>query len=451
MPLSKLSRKKADKKDAKQPIAKDDVDTTETDEVKKETEEETAKTESDAPKQDCETKQGRLFHDDTFKGFSRRLAWSNDGELVVVPSGVVEIDGEAKVTHCTYVFTRLDLTKPAVCLPTLEKYTIAAKFCPLLYKLRPIKRKNVGKDDNLAPWEKFQTLFSLPYRMVYAVATQNAVMIYDTQQSTPISRVSNIHYTGLTDLSWSPDGRILFVSSTDGFCSIITFPPGELGEVYTSEEVSTQEPVPNPQVDSAVLEQKDGDVEEPGKKTVSIADDVEDKLQEVGFNEHGVKSPAQVKIKSNKEGGKSNAKRLKFITLKSPKAKLPHPVNSEVHNENGVDGEDFEDGIMDGVVPMDEDTLDLQLEETQTADAVTENKSESSTVDQKLSSEPVVEKKRVPLISVPNGATPPLSSAADPSSDDKQAAPGSVTDKPVQKKRVELITLSSNPVKPLSQ
>ena len=27
-----------------------------------------------------EEKSVRLFHDDTFKGFFRRLAWSNDGE-----------------------------------------------------------------------------------------------------------------------------------------------------------------------------------------------------------------------------------------------------------------------------------------------------------------------------------------------------------------------------------
>ena len=33
------------------------------------------------------------------------------GELLVVPSGVMETDTEAKVTHCTYVFTRIDLNR----------------------------------------------------------------------------------------------------------------------------------------------------------------------------------------------------------------------------------------------------------------------------------------------------------------------------------------------------
>ena len=57
-----------------------------------------------------EEKNVRLFHDDTFQSFYRRLAFSPDGELLVVPSGVVEVDGETDVTPCTYVFSRLNFT-----------------------------------------------------------------------------------------------------------------------------------------------------------------------------------------------------------------------------------------------------------------------------------------------------------------------------------------------------
>jgi chromatin assembly factor 1 subunit B len=42
----------------------------------------------------------------------------------------------------------------------------------------------------------------LPYRIVYAVATQDAVMVYDTQQQTPICVVSNLHFATFTDLTW---------------------------------------------------------------------------------------------------------------------------------------------------------------------------------------------------------------------------------------------------------
>lgn len=74
--------------------------------------------------------------------------------------------------------------------------------------------------------------FGLPYRIVYAVATQDAVHVYDTQQQRPICVVSNLHYATFTDLSWSGDGQTLLMTSSDGFCSALTFAPGELGTIY---------------------------------------------------------------------------------------------------------------------------------------------------------------------------------------------------------------------------
>ena len=89
------------------------------------------------------------------------------------------------------------------------------------YELRPVARINGMKienrkdslnspdetckkitSNNLKPWEKYQTIFCLPYRMIYAIATQNSIMLYDTQQSEPFARISRIHYIGLNDLTW---------------------------------------------------------------------------------------------------------------------------------------------------------------------------------------------------------------------------------------------------------
>ena len=44
--------------------------------------------------------------------------------------------------------------------------------------------------------------FDLGYRIVYAVATQDAVHVYDTQQPKPICVVSNLHFATFTDLTW---------------------------------------------------------------------------------------------------------------------------------------------------------------------------------------------------------------------------------------------------------
>ena len=45
-------------------------------------------------------------------------------------------------------------------------------------------------------------VFALPYRIVYAVATQDAVLVYDTQQMTPLITISNLHFATFTDLTW---------------------------------------------------------------------------------------------------------------------------------------------------------------------------------------------------------------------------------------------------------
>lgn len=77
--------------------------------------------------------------------------------------------------------------------------------------------------------------FALSHRMIFAVATQDSVLLYDTQQTTPLCIVSNLHCATFTDLAWSSDGLTLLISSSDGFCSTLSFTPGELGQPNTAE------------------------------------------------------------------------------------------------------------------------------------------------------------------------------------------------------------------------
>lgn len=164
----------------------------------------------------------RLYHDDTLQTFFRRLSFSPDGNLIVTPSGIAEIEGVPKPLNTTYIYTRNSLKQPAITLPSPDQYTVAVRFCPRYFKLRP-------HPENKPP------VIPLPYRMIFAVATKSSVYLYDTQQKSPFALISNIHYTRLTDLSWSSDGKILIVSSTDGFCSMLSFNDGELGEIHVME------------------------------------------------------------------------------------------------------------------------------------------------------------------------------------------------------------------------
>lgn len=368
-------------------------------------------------KEPIKEKEVRLFHDETFKGFFRRLSWSNDGEILVVPSGVIETDGDAKVTHCTWVFSRVDLAKPALCLPTKDKYTIAVRFSPKMYALRNNKPTPTATDSSSSPppWVTANSLFCLPYRLVYAVATQNAIMFYDTQQTAPFGRVSNVHYTGLTDLTWSPCGTIVFASSSDGYCSIITFSAGEIGVEY------------KPQMASAVKEDSTPN-KLPNKLPTPFSSEPmpSTALPTTGLNSEGVLSPAQIHIKSTKEGGKSNPKRLQFFTLSSPKAEKKM---SKLKISDDAVNNDAGDNLGVKLMETEADDLSLVLEETQPEAPPTKTTTAAISTPSDSSAKPV--KKRVPLTTIATATTNQL--------------PGGQTATPEKAKgrRVNLITLSS--------
>ncbi|KAF8625088.1 hypothetical protein AX15_005567 [Amanita polypyramis BW_CC] len=67
------------------------------------------------------------------------------------------------------------------------------------------------------------SVFALPYRMLYAVVTMDTVTIYDTQQASPFCLLTKLHYDEFTDVSWSPDGQCLVLSSRDGYCTLVIF------------------------------------------------------------------------------------------------------------------------------------------------------------------------------------------------------------------------------------
>ncbi|KAF2834288.1 WD40 repeat-like protein [Patellaria atrata CBS 101060] len=208
--------------------------------------------------------------------------------------------GSDEIQNTVYIYTRAGLNKtPVAHLPGHKKPSIAVKCSPVLYTLRPnsstLPTKQITVDTSSAedeipalPEPAFQSkppvskstmepppftsapspspsmaapspktvdpestsgtssdlpagpqsAFDLPHRIVYAVATQDAIYIHDTQQFTPICVVSNLHFATFTDLTWSNDGNTLLMTSSDGFCSCLTFAPGELGQRITESTKS---------------------------------------------------------------------------------------------------------------------------------------------------------------------------------------------------------------------
>ncbi|KAF4504310.1 hypothetical protein G6O67_008477 [Ophiocordyceps sinensis] len=229
-------------------------------------------------------KNASLYANETLTSFFRRLTFTPDGSLLLTPSGQYQTqhqgDNNTKSTYevinTVYIYTRGGINKPPVAhLPGHKKPSVVVKCSPLFYTLRhstpstkhitidtssaeeplpclpeavsskpspaasvmdpppppsavPDHAPGVTKSDNAdldasSPGPK--SAFALPYRMVYAVATQDAVLLYDTQQKTPLCIVSNLHCATFTDLAWSSDGLTLVISSSDGFCSTLSFSP----------------------------------------------------------------------------------------------------------------------------------------------------------------------------------------------------------------------------------
>ncbi|XP_065649687.1 chromatin assembly factor 1 subunit B isoform X2 [Hydra vulgaris] len=162
----------------------------------------------------------RMFMDETMQSFFRRCSYSTDGSFLFLPAGLC--DGNDKPRMTTYIFSRECYSKPLRHLPGPKKATLAVKCSPVVYEL-------IVDKENINPSNENDEFLGLPYRMVFAVASLDSVTFYDTQHQYPIGFCANMHYASLTDLAWSSDGKLLVVSSTDGYCSFIKFNEGELG------------------------------------------------------------------------------------------------------------------------------------------------------------------------------------------------------------------------------
>ena len=264
----------------------------------------------------------KLYGDESFTNFFRRLTFSPDGALLLTPAGQFEdpsvlptssrppkSDEPSRGRKSTpnselaapasassvYIYSRANFARPPIAqLPGHKKASIAVKFSPILYELRPggsgsdapVEPRTVvlerGKDETVVvdvgamtptasgttalpvptdllspvspgkhgallaplampaplsihshstlpspalsandslramspaiskpstpkpstPAPSSGSVFALPYRMLFAVATMDTVTIHDTQQAGPICLLTKLHYDEFTDMAW---------------------------------------------------------------------------------------------------------------------------------------------------------------------------------------------------------------------------------------------------------
>ncbi|CAD6581065.1 MAG: hypothetical protein TREMPRED_002918 [Tremellales sp. Tagirdzhanova-0007] len=216
------------------------------------------------------------IEDQLFRGSPLPMSRSLSHESGDVPSGSHSVPRPRATNvdagkHTVYIYSRANLARaPIAHLPGHKTASVAIRFSPVFYDLRasgtssgassepkqvtldrtdgtpvhvslsmpppPLPTKDPTEKEGTDKEKPLGSVFALPYRLLYAVACQDSVLLYDTQQAGPIAIFRGLHYAGFTDVAWSPDGQALMLSSADGYCSIVVFDMAELGTVHPTQQ-----------------------------------------------------------------------------------------------------------------------------------------------------------------------------------------------------------------------
>lgn len=165
----------------------------------------------------------------------RRLSWSPDGSFLACPTGLQTASPQKPAHYAVHLYARGKWANPVLQCAGLKTMPTVVRFCPQLYELR---QRQPSIRDDICHGSTSIKVFQLPYRILFAVACPEAVLIYDTEScSRPIARISGLHYAEITDLTWDAKGSSLYISSTDGCVSVVAFAEGELGSPLAADKV----------------------------------------------------------------------------------------------------------------------------------------------------------------------------------------------------------------------
>ena len=109
------------------------------------------------------SKKHQMFVDENLTTFFRRPAWSPDGNLLLIPTGLYRDALSSQSLFTTYVYIRGAWNRPVAHIPSGADASIGVKFSPKLYKLN-----NGGK-------------FAI---LVSRVDTSSQCMLIDTYENT---------------------------------------------------------------------------------------------------------------------------------------------------------------------------------------------------------------------------------------------------------------------------
>lgn len=258
---------------------------------------------------------------------------------------------------------------------------------------------------------------------MYAISSETKTFIYDSLNSTPGGFIQHNEQGIVTDLSWSADGRLLFISNDRGYCNILTLLPNELGEPYNGPlffEKDTEPILQSNEVDPSVAKKQKSithyfpvDRVVPGvnvaKKKVKrkiqtkLGDYFKkrknDEQKNNAVTEVSEKITENVSLKRRKVDPPSNAKAVEIIELSEDEVEIAETSNLviDIKEETSVKREsegikiEVEDGVKNEkqeiTVREEKDCKNFADVKTNVADIKTEKQEVSKQSDTKVKSE----------------------------------------------------------------
>lgn len=154
------------------------------------------------------------FKDSPLTTYFRRCSWSPDGSHIAAANAVNGPVSSVAIINRGNWDSEINLIGH-------EGPVEVCAFAPRMFSKTP-----------LIPG----TQQSAPVTVIACAGQDKALSIWNTSNPRPLIITQDLATKAISDLTWSPDGRTLFVSSLDGTTTCICFEDGDLGYVLGLEE-----------------------------------------------------------------------------------------------------------------------------------------------------------------------------------------------------------------------